>query len=170
MEVAMANDMVSGTDVLGSMAFKPVKNDMLGNITKIRTRFLADPIAGATLQGLVKSELATRKHTATEGLLWLNRGLHFTSLALRQNIQNPSQELADSFRGAYTNTLKPHHSFVVKPIFSAAMSATPYRKDFYAKLGSDETKVNAELEKWLAALEAQVAILNEFLGRKEAKW
>jgi hypothetical protein len=50
------------------------------------------------------------------------------------------------------------------------MSATPYRKDFYAKLGSDETKVNAELEKWLAALEAQVSILNEFLERKESKW
>jgi hypothetical protein len=27
---------------------------------------------------------------------------------------------------------------MVKPIFSAAMSATPYRKDFYGKLGSDE--------------------------------
>jgi hypothetical protein len=143
---------------------------MLGNIKKIRERFLADPVAGATLQGLVKSELASKKHAATEGLLWLNRGLHFTSLSLRQNVSNPSQELSESFRSAYTNTLKPHHSFMVKPIFSAAMSATPYRKDFYQKLGGDETKVNAELEKWLSALEAQVAILNDFLGRKESKW
>jgi len=157
-------------DVLGSMAFKPVKNDMLGNIKKIRDRFLADPVNGATLQGLVKSELASKKHTATEGLLWLTRGLHFTSLALRENVSNSSQELADSFRAAYTNTLKPHHSFVVKPIFSAAMSATPYRKDFYQKLGGDEAKVNTELEKWLAALEEQVKILNEFLARKESKW
>jgi hypothetical protein len=143
---------------------------MLGNIKKIRERFLVDPVSGATLQGLVKSELASKKHAATEGLLWLNRGLHFTSLSLRQNISNPSQELSESFRSAYTNTLKPHHSFMVKPIFSAAMSATPYRKDFYQKLGGDETKVNAELEKWLSALEAQVAILNDFLGRKESKW
>jgi hypothetical protein len=143
---------------------------MIGNIKKIRDRFLADPVNGATLQGLVKSELASGKHTATEGLLWLNRGLHFTSLSLRQNLTNPSQELADSFRSAYTNTLKPYHSFVVKPIFSAAMSATPYRKDFYQKLGGDEAKVNAELEKWLSALEQQVGILNEFLARKESKW
>jgi hypothetical protein len=155
--------------VLGGMAFKPVKNDMLGNIKKIRDRFLADPVNGATLQGLVKSELASKKHTATEGLLWLNRGLHFTSLALRENLTNSSQELADSFRSAYTNTLKPHHSFVVKPIFSAAMSATPYRKDFYTKLG-EESKINVELEKWLGALEEQVKILNEFLARKENKW
>jgi hypothetical protein len=59
---------------------------------------------------------------------------------------------------------------MVKPIFSAAMSATPYRKDFYGKLGDDESKVQAELEKWLAALEKLVAILNTFLAKKEAKW
>jgi len=157
-------------DVLGSMAFKPVKTDMLSNIKKIRDRMLASPVDSETLQSLVKAELATKKHTATEGLVWLNRGLHFTSLSLRQNLTNPSQELADSFRSAYTNTLKPHHSFVVKPIFSAAMSATPYRKDFYRKLGEDEGKVQEELEKWLGALEEQVVILNGFLARKESKW
>lgn len=59
---------------------------------------------------------------------------------------------------------------MVKPIFSAAMSACPYRKDFYVKLGADPEKVAAELKVWLAALEAQVAILKGFLDRKEAKW
>jgi hypothetical protein len=97
-------------------------------------------------------------------------GLDFTAQALRHNISNPSLELADSFRNAYGNTLKPHHSFVVKPLFSAAMSATPYRKDFYKKLGDDDSKVQAELEKWLAALEKVLAVMNEFLSRKEAKW
>jgi hypothetical protein len=97
-------------------------------------------------------------------------GLDFTAQALRHNITNPSKELADSFRDAYGNTLKPHHSFIVKPIFSAAMSATPYRKDFYNKLGDDDAKVQAELEKWLKGLEQDLAILNEFMARKEAKW
>jgi putative methionine-R-sulfoxide reductase with GAF domain len=50
------------------------------------------------------------------------------------------------------------------------MSATPYRKDFYAKLGDDLDKVMAELEKWLEALEAIVAILKEFVASKEFKW
>jgi len=157
-------------DVLGSVAFKPVKNDMLGNIKKIRDRQLTAPADSETLQSLVKSELATKKHTATEGLVWLARGLDFTAQSLRRNITTASEELADSFRGAYTNTLKPHHSFIVKPIFSAAMSATPYRKDFYAKLGNDEAKVKSELETWLAALEERIKVLQEFLGRKEAKW
>lgn len=59
---------------------------------------------------------------------------------------------------------------MVKPIFSAAMSACPYRKDFYIKLGEDEEKVLKEMRVWLAALEKLLAILKGFLDRKEAKW
>ena len=59
---------------------------------------------------------------------------------------------------------------MVKPIFSAAMSATPYRKDFYAKLGDDQAKVDEAAGKWLQALEKQVSILKQFLARKDAKW
>ena len=49
------------------------------------------------------------------------------------------------------------------------MSATPYKKDFYAKMG-DEEKAKVELGKWLDSLEEQVKILKEFQQRKEAKW
>jgi Glycolipid transfer protein (GLTP) len=141
---------------------------------KIRERQLASPLESSTLQSLIKSELATKKHTATEGLLWLTRGLDFTAQALRADI-NPSgsQELADSFRSAYKSTLAPHHSWMVKPIFSAAMSATPYRKDFYAKMvagGSDTGKLDDALKVWLEALEQRVQILNKFMATKEAKW
>ncbi|KAI9833926.1 MAG: hypothetical protein M1819_003435 [Sarea resinae] len=157
-------------DVLGSVAFTPVKSDMLGNIKKIRDRQLAAPADSTTLQALVTNEIKAKKHTAAEGLLWLVRGLDFTALALRQNVASSSEELSVSFRSAYTSTLKPHHSFMVKPIFSAAMSATPYRRDFYAKLGADLPTVESALRLWLAALETQVAVLKGFLDRKEAKW
>ncbi|OJI85478.1 hypothetical protein ASPTUDRAFT_55107 [Aspergillus tubingensis CBS 134.48] len=157
-------------DVLGSKAFTPVKNDLTNNIKKVRDRQLAAPAESETLQALVVNELKTKKHVATEGLLWLVRGLDFTAQALRHNLNNGSTELSDSFREAYGNTLKPHHSFVIKPIFSAAMSATPYRKDFYAKLGKDQAKVNESLNAEVVALEKNVAILKEFQGRKEAKW
>jgi hypothetical protein len=66
--------------------------------------------------------------------------------------------------------LKPHHSFIVKPIFSAAMSACPYRKDFYGKLGSDSEKVQSELRVYLAGLDNIVGLLKNFVNSKEAKW
>lgn len=143
---------------------------MNGNIKKIRDRQLAAPMESETLQDLVRNELKSKKHTATEGLLWLTRGLDFTAQGLRQNLTNASEELSVSFRSAYSNTLKPHHSFIVKPIFSAAMSATPYRKDFYAKLGDDPQRVNRELGENLEGLEKNVKILNTFMASKEAKW
>ncbi|KAI9901614.1 hypothetical protein N3K66_003431 [Trichothecium roseum] len=157
-------------DALGSVAFAPVKSDMLGNIKKVRDRQLAAPSESENLQELVKNELATKKHVATEGLLWLVRGLEFTCIALSSNVAKPDEELADSFRSAYGTTLKPHHSFLVKPIFSAAMSATPYRKDFYSKLGDDNDRVQGELRVYLASLEKIVGILKGFLDSKDAKW
>ena len=153
-----------------SVAFSPVKNDILGNVKKLRERQLAAPAESENIQDLCRNEIKAKKHTATEGLLWLVRGLEFTCIALSKNQANPSEELADSFRAAYTNTLKPHHSFVVKPIFSAAMSACPYRKDFYAKLGSDEAQVQADLRTYVASLENIVGILKGFLETPEAKW
>jgi hypothetical protein len=170
-------------DLLGSVAFTPVKNDMLGNITKVRERQKAAPANSATLQSLVKTELASKTHKATEGLVWLTRGLDFTAQALRADLTNnaavkvteqkPTKELADGFRQGYKNTLAPHHGLLIKPIFSAAMSATPYRKDFFARLsgeGTDPERTREALETWVAALEKRVAILKAFLATKEAKW
>lgn len=97
-------------------------------------------------------------------------GLEFTCIALSQSVAKPTEELADSFRGAYGATLKPHHSFLIKPVFSAAMSACPYRKDFYGKLGSDQAKVASELRVYLASLDKIVRILKGFMASKEAKW
>jgi hypothetical protein len=95
--------------------------------------------------------------------------LDFTAQALRDNLSNPADELAKSFRGAYANTLKQHHSFVVKPIFSAAMSATPYRKDFYAKLADDEKLCHQALDKWLTALEQQVSVMKQEFSQRNMK-
>lgn len=73
-EFLEAAESVAGLfDVLGSAAFKPVKGDMTGNIKKIRDRQLEAPVDSETLQDLVRNELKTKKHTATEGLLWLTR-------------------------------------------------------------------------------------------------
>ncbi|KAF2402099.1 glycolipid transfer protein [Trichodelitschia bisporula] len=170
-EFLEASESLTGLfDVLGSKAFTPVKSDILGNVKKVRDQQLAAPGQSGTLQALVLNELKSGKHTATEGLLWLVRGLDFTAQALRANVGNPSQELSESFRAAYGETLKPHHSFVIKPIFNMAMGATPYRKDFYVKLGDDQAVVQAELEKWLSALERRVGVLKEFQKLKEAQW
>ena len=50
------------------------------------------------------------------------------------------------------------------------MSACPYRKDFYAKLGDDPAKVQLEMRTYLMGLEKVVGILKGFVTSKDAKW
>ena len=149
-------------DLLGSSAFAVVQKDMTGNISKIRTKLLADPASCATLQDLILSEAGSKTKTATQGLLWLSRGLQFTAQAMRETVDNPSKELTKTFTDAYGKTLAQFHGMLIKPIFKLAMKACPYRKDFFEKLGSDQARVVEQLEAWLKALEAIVQNIMDF--------
>lgn len=83
-------------------------------------------------------------------------------MALRRSLDNASEELSVSFTKAYEATLRQYHSFVVRPVFSLAMKACPYRADFYAKLGQPQEKVLEQLAAWLKGLEVIVAQLKQF--------
>ncbi|KAF9353833.1 hypothetical protein BGX26_008410 [Mortierella sp. AD094] len=143
--------LVSIFDLFGSV-FSIVQTDMNGNIKKIRERFLTNPEANSTLQKLVKGEQGEKKKTATEGLLWLTRGLDFTLQSLERSEANPSEELSVSFTKGYEATLRQYHGVLVRPVFAMAMKACPYRADFYTKLGQDQALVKQDLAAYLAGL------------------
>jgi len=165
-----AQGLVGLFDLLGSAAFSVVQADLKGNITKVRARYDAAPTQSSTLEQLVINEKGEKKATATEGLMWLLRGLSFTCKALQSAQTNHSEELSVAFTKGYEESLKQFHNFVVKGIFSVAMKACPYRKDFYAKLAADpdggpsvqSDKLDEELNKWLAALDAIVKRMVQF--------
>lgn len=123
---------------------------------------LAKPDLSATLQDLVLNEKANKETAATQGLLWLSRGLQFTAQAMRETIDHPELELTKTFTESYNKTLIKYHSVFVKPVFKLAMKACPYRADFFKKLGEDQEKVLKQLTEWLEALENLVKIIFEF--------
>ena len=120
-------------------AFGIVKSDIQGNITKIKARYDLDPATSSTLMDIVNAEKKDSKKSATEALLWLKRGLQFTSLALRQNVDS-KEELSVSFTAAYGKTLGKFHSFLIRPVFSVAMNACPTRSAFYKNLAGTESE------------------------------
>ncbi|KAF9544535.1 hypothetical protein EC957_011931 [Mortierella hygrophila] len=148
-------------DLFGTV-FSVVQNDMNGNIKKIRERFLQNPAANSTLQKLVDGEKKEKKKTATEGLLWLTRGLDFTLQSLERSEANPTEELSVSFTKGYEDTLRMHHGMLVRPVFALAMKACPYRADFYAKLGSDQGLVKQDLTAYLAGLRKIVVEIQQY--------
>ncbi|KAI0268832.1 het-c2 protein [Gloeopeniophorella convolvens] len=165
-----AEGLVGLFDLLGSAAFSVVQSDLKGNIAKVRARYVETPTLSDTLEKLVENEKGEKKRKATEGLLWLLRGLQFTCKALQNAQANASEELSVAFTKAYESTLKAFHNFVVKGVFSVAMKACPYRADFFNKLKADpaggppasDEKVNADLAKWLAALDNIVTRVQTF--------
>ena len=70
----------------------------------------------------MENEKNEKKRVATEGLLWLLRGLSFTCQALQNAQANLSEELSTAFTKSYENTLKKFHNFVVKGIFAVRFS------------------------------------------------
>ncbi|KAI7967622.1 hypothetical protein MJO29_000899 [Puccinia striiformis f. sp. tritici] len=113
----------------GSKAFAVVQNDLTGNITKNRTRYNAFPEKSKTLESLVENDIREEKKDATHALLWLTRGLHFTSEGLRLSQNNPGEELSISFTKGYEATLKQYHSFVMKPLLGLAMKARKWKSN-----------------------------------------
>ncbi|TEB38520.1 glycolipid transfer protein [Coprinellus micaceus] len=121
-------------NLFGSPAFAVVQNDIKGNVAKVRARYETNKEANKTLELLVENEKGEKKRVATEGLMWLLRGLSFTCKGLQQTQADASEELASAFTKSYEQTLKAFHNFIVKGV---AMKACPYRKDFYTKLAAD---------------------------------
>jgi len=149
-----AEGVVELFDLLNSKAFSVVQADLTGNIKKVRTYQEAHPEEGKTLEGIIASEPNhDKKLTATQGLLWLLRGLQFTYIGMLRLTTNKTEEVSAAFRDAYDQSLKTYHTWIVQKVFTVAMTACPYRVDFYAKLGSPVEKVDVELEKWLVGLD-----------------
>ncbi|CAG9985568.1 unnamed protein product [Clonostachys byssicola] len=156
-------------DSIAAVAFSPVKKDMLFNVGRIREQQTAAPAESTTLQDLVEHELKSNKQNAADGLLWLIRAIDFTLRALKRTVDNPKEELAESFRASYKETLKPYHPFWIKPVFTASMSLCPYRAAFIANLGDDAEKATSELKMHLEALSQIINILSPFIEAKAAK-
>ncbi|OMJ16509.1 Pleckstrin homology domain-containing family A member 8 [Smittium culicis] len=152
-------------DELGSTAFAPVKSDISGNIIKVTKKYESDKVRYDTLQKIVLSEAQTKDRTATQGLLWLKRGLDFAATAIVKNLETVGEELSTSFSKAYDETLKQFHSFLIRPVFSLAMRACPKSADFYNKIGGDSQTTKDELLVWAKALKNLIAILDDFYAK-----
>ncbi|ORX44013.1 glycolipid transfer protein [Hesseltinella vesiculosa] len=144
--------LVAMFDLFQAPAFSVVQNDIRGNVQKIRARYVLNTSAQHTLEALLALELLEpAKPKATEALLWLASLLH------------PQQELATSFQLAYDSSLRPHHSFLVRPVFQLAMKSLPYRQTFYESIGVQTKEQVQEMQTWIHALKLVVAKIQTHL-------
>ncbi|KAI6241611.1 Glycolipid transfer protein [Aphelenchoides fujianensis] len=111
-------------------------NDVLGNVKKVRTMYETDPAQFAFLEDLVEADLKAHNGKlglASEGLLWLKRGLEFMLEMLMGLVEmhqtgNSSDSLYTLLSNCYERTLKHHHGFVSRQLFKVVLAAAPSRK------------------------------------------
>ncbi|KAI9248080.1 glycolipid transfer protein domain-containing protein [Sporodiniella umbellata] len=156
--------LVNMFDLFGSSAFLVVQNDMKNNVQKINTRYQQDTLENETLEKLMANEASLKTRPATEAVLWLKRGLEFTGQSLMHSLLHPEDELTVSFMQAYDVTLRPYHSFFVRPLFNLAMNACPWRKDFYENIGVTDKESVEKMKGWLEGLEGVLEQVNRVFG------
>ncbi|KAG5440183.1 hypothetical protein PCANB_001752 [Pneumocystis canis] len=148
--------------LLASESFLNIIGKDNGNIKKIRDYMQKYPLECETLESLIKAEAMQKKTTTTEGLLWLIRSFEFTSNALHRSMENETEELSISFSKAYDMTLKKHHSFFIRSIFTMAMKKCPNRNNFYSKICPDSERLRTFINEWLSGLDKIIIYLQNF--------
>eukprot|EP00050_Salpingoeca_kvevrii_P018842 m.79246 g.79246 ORF g.79246 m.79246 type:complete len:513 (+) comp8177_c2_seq1:196-1734(+) len=151
---------------VGSTTFAPVKSDINGNISKLQGHFDANPVRFNSLQSLVLSEIdantVAASGSATDALVWLKRALEFINILLSEVVMG-AETIVAAATTAYEQTLKQHHNWVVRGIFSVALGSVPYRHDFLRSLGpAEEEIVIGDMAEFSRSLKAHLTKLNAF--------
>ncbi|XP_025023081.1 pleckstrin homology domain-containing family A member 8 isoform X2 [Python bivittatus] len=165
-------EIVPVLDKLGSTVFAPVKMDFEGNIKKINQKYITNKDDFCTLQKIVLHELSTEvaqiRHSATQALLWLKRGLKFLKEFLTE-LKNGEKNIQMALNNAYGRTLRQYHGWVVRGVFALALRASPTYEGFVAALSLRECDnqeeaffngMQRDLNIYLPAMEKQLNILD----------
>jgi len=162
-----ADGLMNLFDLLGGAVFAFVQTDLRSNIAGVRARYNAHESVSGTLEKLVQAEALEGNgiRHGTACLVRLTRGLMFTCCALQNAQEDRSAELYVCFKRAYDVVLRHHHSFVIRSVVSVAIHAVPRRDDFFTRIaeGGSVQKLDTEMAKWLAALNALAIRISSFL-------
>ncbi|KAJ7322450.1 hypothetical protein JRQ81_018737 [Phrynocephalus forsythii] len=165
-------EIVPVLDKLGSTVFAPVKMDFEGNIKKINQKYITNKEEFNTLQKIILHEVSTEearvRHSATEALMWLKRGLKFLKEFLTE-LKNGEKNIQTALNNAYGRTLRQYHGWVVRGVFALALRASPTYQGFACALSVGDCDYEEEafyqgmkrdLDIYLPAMEKQLSILD----------
>ena len=99
-------------------------------------------------------------------LLWLKRALRFISGMLAAMAKHKDWAMRECVNAGYEGSLKVHHNFVMKNVFSVASRAAPARAAFFATLGDSEEALMPALVEMLGKFEGVLGGIHAMLVEK----
>ncbi|XP_033126641.1 glycolipid transfer protein-like [Anneissia japonica] len=171
---ATKDSIIGLLDVIGPTAFAIVKSDVSGNIQKLYLKYESDKERFITLGAMLDEEKEANKswakNSATDALLWLNRGLGFICSFIRNVLDTTSADkiLESCMTRAYESSLKEFHGWMAQKLTSLTFKALPYREGFISSLsnGAPEEQFLDELRAYHQLLELHVQTIDKlFIDR-----
>ena len=146
-----------------------LKNDIMGNIVKIETKHNLLNKEHTTLQDLILAEVKRGEHradkSATVGLLWLKRCLHFLQIYFH-GLSVGNLEVDRACVNAYESSLMPHHNFLMRSFFSFLLKYCGQRDDILLCLGKMDLSRKPLVLKQMALISQEllkaILIIDEF--------
>lgn len=155
------------------LAFQFVASDLTANVDKIEK--YAQKVGGAnalTIPALLQHESDAKQTTASEGLVWLTRGLIFLFGSLEKFVESNSIDYKDAVIDSYEETLEPHHPWFLKKSVRFAISGSYDRESFIEFLSDksgNRTDTLNELVSWLNNYKTVILVLTAELGEAYSK-
>ncbi|XP_052801624.1 pleckstrin homology domain-containing family A member 8-like [Mya arenaria] len=148
--------------------FSMTRDDMLGNITKVRTKFDTDREKFRQLKDLLQDEKDKKEDkndkSGTVGALWLKRGLEYLCEVFWELIteheaskqpggKSDSGAVKVACSNAYKKTLTKHHNMATRMIVKGALMVSPYKETLMTNLAKGEKGKDDEVTDDLKAYE-----------------
>jgi hypothetical protein len=173
--LAATRESLAVLDKLG-FAFRLVKSDVLGNVSKLQSTHDQDPVRFATFESMLMYDVemgaSDNGNSATVALLWLKRALEFfcafTSLMVAEyRSETLGESLFPVVHRAYEQSLSRHHNWFMRGTFYVVAHAMPSRRHFFKSLANgqesmDDRVVN-DMENFVNMLSPNLVSINQTL-------
>ncbi|KAH3885085.1 glycolipid transfer protein A-like [Dreissena polymorpha] len=148
--------------IVGSMGsqFSMTRDDMLGNVKKVRTKYETDKKGLHLLKDLLQNEKANKEDkndkSGTVGALWLKRGLEYLCEVFWELIQehvaskqpggkSDSGAVKAACKAAYEKTLTKYHNMASRMVVKGGLMLSPYKETLMTNLAHGEKDKDDEV-------------------------
>ena len=143
--------------VFDTPLLQPVKDQFSHNIVIIISRYHKHGKKLSTIQSLIKHESNSRSffkgESAKDAFQILTFYFEFIHAALSRNAVNSKESLSDSFKIAFSNTLKKHLNFPMILLVDGLLNVALDRDYFYVQFGRDrDPEFWVKYKNWLDVL------------------
>lgn len=181
---------MGAVEIVGSMGsqFSMTKDDMLGNVKKVRTKYETDKEKFKKMKDLLQDEKDKKEDkndkSGTVGGLWLKRGLEYLCELIWEVVKeheeskksgrkSDSGAVKTACKNAYEKTLTKYHNMASRMVVKGGLMLSPYKETLMTNLAQGtkdkDDEVVDEMKAYEAPLRAYLIVVGQLFNTFDFK-